>query len=403
MYNIAIVGCGPAGLSAALFLQRQGHQVSIYERFASAQPVGSGLMLQPTGLHVLDQLNVRASIERLGQRMDGMLGRVAPNGKVVLDIRYKALEGLYGVAIHRASLFHVLYEKALEHNIPIVTGHDISGLQYRDDGVCFEFSEGGQTSPRFDFVVDASGRQSNLLRYAAKKASHRTLDYGALWTTVPLVGESFQPNLLEQRYDAASVMVGVMPCGRLPDEEAAIATFFWSLRNDQYASTLEKGLNAWKDNVLRYWPTVEPLLDSITHFDQLVHAQYSHHTLPVPYGSRIVFIGDSAHATSPQLGQGANMALLDSYALDKALSVHKAKGVTIDTVFKDYANRRRQHVRLFQAASLTLTPFYQSDNRVFPRLRDALFEPVSKLPWVDKITTALGSGLIGKPVEKITG
>lgn len=403
MHNIAIIGCGPAGLSAALFLQRQGHRVCIYERFSAAQPVGSGLMLQPTGLHVLEQLDIRTAVEALGQRIDSMLGRVAPNGKVVLDISYKALEeGLYGVAIHRASLFHVLHQQALQHNIPIITDHEITHLRYHQNGVSLDSQQGGATSPIYDFIVDASGRQSGLLNYAEKKAVHRKLAYGALWTTVPLSDDTFDPHRLEQRYRSASVMVGVMPCGKLPNDDSKLATLFWSLRNDQYAATSEKGLKAWKENVLQYWPSVEPLLASIEDFDQLAHARYSHHTLPKPFGHRIVFIGDSAHATSPQLGQGANMALLDSYALSKAFGLETAKDSDIETGFKDYARRRRQHVRLFQAASLSLTPFYQSDNRVLPWLRDALFEPVSSLPWVDKLTTSLGSGLMGKPVQKIS-
>ena len=49
-------------------------------------------------------------------------------------------------------------------------------------------------------------------------------------------------------------------------------------------------------------------------------ARYAHHTLQVPAGDGIAFIGDSAHSTSPQLGQGANMALLDAAALAVALA-----------------------------------------------------------------------------------
>ena len=51
----------------------------------------------------------------------------------------------------------------------------------------------------------------------------------------------------------------------------------------------------------------------------MILATYDHHTLPLPFGRKLVFIGDSAHATSPQLGQGANMALLDVRALTEAL------------------------------------------------------------------------------------
>ncbi|TIS71130.1 MAG: FAD-dependent oxidoreductase, partial [Mesorhizobium sp.] len=48
--DIAIAGAGPAGLAAALYLKRAGHRVTIFERFDEPKPVGSGLILQPTGL-----------------------------------------------------------------------------------------------------------------------------------------------------------------------------------------------------------------------------------------------------------------------------------------------------------------------------------------------------------------
>lgn len=48
--DIAIAGCGPCGLAAALLLHRAGHHVTLFERFDTPRPIGSGLMLQPTGL-----------------------------------------------------------------------------------------------------------------------------------------------------------------------------------------------------------------------------------------------------------------------------------------------------------------------------------------------------------------
>lgn len=63
---IAITGCGPAGLSAALLLHDAGYTVKLFEQFEQPGPVGSGLMLQPTGLAVLQQLGLRDRCERLG-------------------------------------------------------------------------------------------------------------------------------------------------------------------------------------------------------------------------------------------------------------------------------------------------------------------------------------------------
>ena len=51
--DIAICGAGPAGLAVALYAQRLGHRPIIFERFDEAKPIGSGLILQPTGQAVL--------------------------------------------------------------------------------------------------------------------------------------------------------------------------------------------------------------------------------------------------------------------------------------------------------------------------------------------------------------
>ncbi len=89
--DIAICGCGPTGLSASLLLHRLGHRVRIFERFDTPRPVGSGLILQPTGLAVLSELGLLDRILRLGARIDRLFGRVVPSGRVVLDVRYRAL------------------------------------------------------------------------------------------------------------------------------------------------------------------------------------------------------------------------------------------------------------------------------------------------------------------------
>ncbi len=407
MKSIAIVGCGPAGLSAAITLHDAGHQVCLFEQFDTPRPVGSGLMLQPTGLDVLQSFGLREQCEALGQRIDGMLGRVAPEGKVVLDIQYNALNGrrynnLYGVAIHRASLFHVLFEAAKKRGIQIVTDTRVTSIENlhanKQNAEVRLIDQSGSRLPNtFELVVDASGTQSQLANQSGNRATPKAMSYGALWTTVELDEKLFDKTLLEQRYQAANIMVGVLPCGRLPNEDKPLATLFWSIKADQFDAFVSNGLSAWKQSVESQWPSVASLLTGIKHIDQLTHATYTHHTMRNPYAPGIVFIGDAAHATSPQLGQGANMALLDALALANAISNNDK----FNHFAPLYARMRRSHVKLFQAASLMLTPFYQSDSRLLPAIRDTLFEPVTKLPFSSKLVATLGSGLLTDPISTI--
>src|SRR5262245_34566611 len=91
--DIAIIGCGIAGMASALFVHRAGHRVHVFERFATPRPLGSGLLLQPTGLSVLDRLGLRWKVEAAGARIDRLVGRVVPSGRTILDVAYADLGG----------------------------------------------------------------------------------------------------------------------------------------------------------------------------------------------------------------------------------------------------------------------------------------------------------------------
>ncbi|MFD2454241.1 FAD-dependent oxidoreductase [Ideonella paludis] len=64
--KIAIVGAGIGGLALATMVQRAGHQVCLWERFEQPKPVGSGLVIQPVGLGVLDHLGLGDQARAMG-------------------------------------------------------------------------------------------------------------------------------------------------------------------------------------------------------------------------------------------------------------------------------------------------------------------------------------------------
>ncbi len=80
------------------------------------------------------------------------------------------------------------------------------------------------------------------------------------------------------------------------------------------------------------------------------HGALQHGTLRQPWGDRIAYVGDAAHRASPQLGQGANMALLDAAALAKALET-----LPLDQALPAYGKARRWHVGVYQAFSAMFT------------------------------------------------
>ena len=384
--EIAVAGAGPAGLATALALHGRGHRITIYDQFDEPRPIGSGLLLQPTGMAVLHWLGLGARMESLGASIDRLHGKA--NGSVVLDVRYAATGSARGLAVHRAGLFNVLHDAVKAAGLRVKTDCKIVSMNGQSPVL-----ENGQKEGPFDLLVDALGSRSPLIEFAASPDRRRNMPYGAIWASLPWPGDPFDAHALEQRYHQASLMTGVLPIGQRHESDVAHAAFFWSLKTADYAAWRATGLSPWKDQIRKLWPETNTLLDTIADPDQMVLANYDHHTLPLPYGHNLVFVGDSAHSTSPQLGQGANMALIDAFnlaaALDEAESLEKA--------LNGYARARRWHVRLYQALSLGFTPFYQSDSILLPMLRDNLVATIGRLPPVQRLLALIVAGQLGLP------
>ncbi len=389
--DVGIGGCGVAGLALGTFLARAGHRVTVFDKLAAPAPLGSGLILQPAGIAVLRALGLDATMTALGARIDRLFGRAHPLGHVVLDVRYAALPGdLHGVAVHRGTLFDAVFDAARRAGVAMEPLSEVT--RFTDGG--FAFAD-GRCSAKFDLLVDALGVRSPL-----SPTKGAALAYGALWGNLDWpTGDAFDLHALEQRYERARKMVGVLPIGRLDADKPAQAAFFWSLRGDAYAAWRAAPLDAWKDQVRALWPQTEPFLAQVTSHDDLVFAQYAHRTLSSPLSPNLVHIGDSYHCTSPQLGQGANMALLDAFALAHALERHADRADALAA----YARMRQTHVRLYQTASWMFTPVYQSDNTLLPILRDRIAGPLSKIPPAPQILAALVAGAIGSPLRAIHG
>ena len=223
--------------------------------------------------------------------------------------------------------------------------------------------------------------------------SRRDLAYGALWTTLPWPPGIFDEHALEQRYRKASIMVGVLPIGRRPGSQTDETAFFWSIKPANYDAWRAAGLDAWKNDVRALWPQTAALLDAIVDPEQMTLARYSHHTLARPYAKRLAIVGDAAHAASPQLGQGANMALLDARALALALRDNE----DVDAALRRYAALRRWHVHFYQYLSAMFTPFYQSDSAILPLLRDWLVAPATRAPLARNFIAGVVAGVILDP------
>lgn len=383
--DVAIAGAGVGGLALGTMLVRFGASVTLYDQMDAPRPVGSGFVLQPTGAQVLAAMGLLDPVAARGRRIDRMVGRLKDGGKPVLDVRYRS--GEFGIAVQRVALFDTLFEAARAAGVTFEASARISGIE-PGPRARLVFQDGARSSPA-DLVIDAMGANSPI---GSRPDSE--LSYGALWATVPFPdGGPFQENLLEQRYDRASRMAGVLPVGTAREGAPAMATFFWSLRTADHPEWVKAGRDAWLEAVGKLWPDALPLAAVA----EPVHARYRHQTRTPVIGRHALKIGDAWHATSPQLGQGANMALLDAASLASAL-VHAEN---VDAAIARHLRQRQMHVRSYQFLSRVLTPFYQSDSRLLPALRDHLIAPITTLPGVRSVISTLVTGDLLDPVARL--
>ena len=379
MQEIAVVGAGIGGLAFATYAARAGRRVVVFDQFEAPAPVGSGLVIQPVGQAVLDDLGAGDGARSLGNAIVRMVGHEVGRGRRVLDVAYDPSgAGRFGLAIHRASLFQVLLEAAVAAGVELRSGHEVLGR----DGQVLEF-RGQPCAGPFDLIVDAGGAGSPLSKLVA-----RPLPYGAIWGTVPWPDTELQRDHLSQRYRRATNMIGALPIGRMPGGDQDLAAIFWSLPVAEYGAWRNAPLEQWKAAAVELWPDFAPFLQGVTRHEQMTMAQYSHGTWRRPIGAGIAHIGDAAHRASPQLGQGANMALLDAQALWLAVAQHHH----LADALACYAKARRWHVATYQTLSWAFTPMYQSNGRIMPLVRDWVATPLSRMPPAPRILSQLVRG-----------
>ncbi|WP_425602217.1 FAD-dependent oxidoreductase [Luteimonas aquatica] len=369
--HVAIAGYGTAGQAAAVLLARDGHRVEVFEQTPQPGPAGAGLLLQPTGLQVLWRMGLLPQALAHGAPVRRLYGET-PCGRAVMDMRYAGLDArLFGLGMQRGALFALLDrawgEAGVLHRGTRIEAADEDGGRIRD-------AEGRWHGP-FDLVIAADGAASRLRRQVDPGALERPYPWGALWCLLAR-GDWPWGDELRQRYVAARKMIGMLPVGTRPDDATPRLSFFWSLPVGGYEQWRANGLARWREEVAAIWPQAEARLAEVQDAAQLARAGYRDAVVRRWHRGRLVLLGDAAHAMSPQLGQGVNMALMDALALRDALR----EEADAARALARYAAQRRRHVAVYQFWSRWLTPLFQSERDMVARARDLAFLPLGRMP-----------------------
>lgn len=365
--SVAVVGAGFAGLAAACMIARCGHRVTVYEKFDKPESLGAGILVQPSGLAAMRALGIHDEILAHGAKVDHLLGVTARQRRVV-DVHYQHWQpGSFGLGLHRSVLFDALWRQARACGVEVIAGHEVRSLQALEAD--------------HELVVIADGSRSSLRGQTGLACSDRLYPWGAVWAVLRDPQQQYGSTLW-QWYRGARQMLGIMPTGLAPGSGGPVVSLFWSLRADQYRTWRDAGLEAFRHQVLALHPGCSSLLEQISSLDDLTWARYHDVVMPAYHTDRCVVVGDAAHATSPQLGQGTNLALLDAVVLCDCLK----QGVPVAQALERYTQLRRGHLHFYGQASRWLAPLFQSDLWLLPWLRDLFMNVGCGLPAMGSLT-----------------
>lgn len=372
MESVAVVGGGIGGLAAAIFLSRKGFSVTIYDKAKQPQPVGAGFLLQPPGQSILSKLDVLDEVSEHSVSITGLQSKTR-TGRTLLNLKYTHLNGSArnGLGVQRSTIYEALVKQASQSAlINFVWDGNVDRVTATENSVSVE-TDG--SARKFDLCILSSGSNSQLADACFPDRIKRPYGWGCLWTTFELP-QTLSPNVLHQRCERASKMMGILPVRY--NGKTYEAALYWSMKSAEMGQLDHRNFTKVKDQIMDFWPESSQSLAPLD-FNHFISANYNDIWTPKPYNGRIIAIGDVSHATSPQLGQGCTMALLDAWSL--AMHVTKDDG-ELEPSLQNWWKSRRYQLAYVRHLSRFLTPLFQSENKLCEVFRDWVMAPVGRLP-----------------------
>jgi 2-polyprenyl-6-methoxyphenol hydroxylase-like FAD-dependent oxidoreductase len=340
----AVMGGGIGGLAAAVALREIGVDATVHERAAALEPVGAGISLWPNATRVLERLGVLDALLPEAGAIRGFSIR-SPSGDT---LNRAGFDGYATPAIcaHRADLIAALADRLPRDSI--VLDHELVAMRADEGGVDAAFRDGDVV--RADIAVGADGIRSTVRAYI--------LDDGppvyrgqAIWRGIGPLPAGMEPGEIFETV-GDGVRFGLLDCGR--------GRAYWYAAADRPDARDTGDADARKAELLRLFGDWHaPIGETIrsTPAEAILRDGSFDRTARRPwYAGRVVLLGDAAHPTTPNQGQGGCMALEDAVVLARCL----AGAPDVESAF-----------RAFEAARFGRTRRVTRDSRVTGRVMQA--------------------------------
>jgi 2-heptyl-3-hydroxy-4(1H)-quinolone synthase len=359
--GVLIVGGGIAGLATAAGLARAGIECEIVEHAEAWKPVGAGIVLGVNAMRVMKTLGLEEEVAACGARL-GRGGITDQAGRALGATDFSLMEPEFGptIALQRASLHAVLKQAATD--VPVSLGTSIESIVQHADHVDARLTDGSEK--RYDLVIGADGLRSRVREMLFGDERIVYSGYTCWRFVVPAPFEAV--DLCEMW--GRGKRFGIAPVG-----DDRIYCFAVANAPPRQADPADGRLERFRARFAEFAGQVPHLLDALHAPEELIHNDLEELATGPWHEGRVGLIGDAAHAMTPNMGQGAAMALEDSMVLVELL---RARVSSVPDVLAQLHARRAKRVRWVQGQSRRIGRIGQLENGLACRLRNGI------LRWV---------------------
>lgn len=383
--EIGIVGAGIAGLTAAIAIRkyRPDWKIEIFESSHELKPVGAGLGLGANAVSALNELGIKEDVIAVSQIMEHF-DILEENGRLISRIDNMAINQELGTvshfAVHRADLHEVLLNQL--DGVNIILNKRLSSFTENKEGIELHFTDG--TKVQKAYIIASDGIHSIFRKTLLPPGEVRFAGY-TCWRGVASFDKgsdqiwSKQSGAIESWGNGKRF--GIVP---LPNRR-----IYWFCTINAPKSKDPKFAAYTQNDLIETFSSFhKPVVDVIkaTEADKILWNDIIDFPPIDKFAfDRIVLLGDSAHATTPNMGQGACQAIEGAVILGKCLA---ANSDPIEA-FREYEARRLKRTAAIVKTSWTLGKVGQWSNPLAIKIRNGLMRLVPASQNVKQVKNLL--------------